>query len=348
MTAYGKLEQQIGCMIMTGFRGLVINDQDALAQDLRQGRIGGVVLFDTDAELKSPVRNIASPRQLYSLISDIKKRSPHPLLIGVDQEGGKVVRLKPSHGFPETVSQRFLGQTDDPDLTLRMAESIAETLADAGFNLNFSPLVDLDINPESPAIGHFERSFSADPEVVIRHGQIFIQTLMKKGITPVLKHFPGHGSAGTDSHLGLVNVTESWDEKELVPYRRLIRTGLAPMIMSAHIFNQRLDPKYPATLSKNVITDLLRNELGYNGVIISDDLNMKAISDQFGLEKTVELAIKAGIDILLFGNNLSYDPDIASKVHRIILDLLRQKRITKERIATSVQRIEAIHHIKTD
>ena len=340
-----SLEEKIGCMIMIGFRGLSIGDDDPVASDLHRGRIGGVILFDTDLCLKSPVRNIASPSQLKALIEDIKKRSPRPVFVAVDQEGGLVARLKPRHGFLQTKSQAFLGKCDDPDITSRHARDMAKTLADMGFTLNFAPSVDLDINPLSPAIGQFERSFSYDPQVVVRHSRIVIDELKACGICPVIKHFPGHGSAASDSHKGFVDVTDSWQSIELEPYRQFIRDGTVSMIMTAHIVNRHLDPDLPATLSKRIIDDLLRRELAYRGIVISDDLNMKAISRHFGLETAVELAVNAGIDILLFGNNLSYDPHIAGRVHAIIMDLLNKKRITEERIDASFQRIMAVHSL---
>ncbi len=337
-----SIEEQIGQMLLLGFRGLTIGDDDPIADDLRLGRVGGVVLFDHDVERSSPIRNIASHLQVKSLIADIKQRSLHFPLIAVDQEGGQVVRLKPRHGFPNTVSQRFLGLANDPSLTRSYAESTAATLSDMGFNLNFAPCVDLDIDPQSPAIGHYERSFSIEADLVVRHSRIVLDSMQRQGVIPVLKHFPGHGSAGTDSHLGLVDITDSWSETELIPYRRLIDEGAAPMIMTGHLFNRRLDSEFPATLSHKLISGLLRGDLGYTGVIVSDDLDMKAIRNHYGLERTVELAIKAGIDILMFGNNLVYEPDGPRRVLAIILELIRRGSISEARIENSFHRIQSL------
>jgi beta-N-acetylhexosaminidase len=337
------LTEKIGRMIMTGFRGLSLSDTDPICEDLRLGRIGGVVLFDTDAELGSPLRNVESGPQLSALIADIKRRSLHPPLIGTDQEGGRVARLKARHGFPAMLSQRELGQEDDPDLTRRNAEVMADLLSELGFNLNFAPVVDLDINPDSPAIGFHGRSLAADAQTVIRHSRIIVKTLLERGILPVLKHFPGHGSAQNDTHLGLTDVTDTWNREELLPYETLIREGQIPMVMTAHLFNRHLDPDYPATLSQRIVTRLLRQELGFEGVIISDDLNMRAIRDHYGLETAVERAVLAGVDILLFGNNLYYDAHIAEKVQGIIIDAVQSGRISHSRIDDSYRRIERLH-----
>lgn len=336
------LERKIGNMILVGFRGLTITDNDPIAEDLLGERIGGVVLFDRDLILKSSVRNIADPLQLKKLILDLKTRSQNPLLVGIDQEGGLVSRLKPQNGFTETVSQRHLGKQDNPELTRMHSESSAALLAELGFNLNFSPCVDLDIDPDSPAIGRYERSFSADAKVVVHHARIVMQSLMKHGIIPVLKHFPGHGSAGADTHLGLTDVSETWTRRELQPFRRLISEEAPPMVMTAHIVNRRLDAKHPASLSKKVVGGLLRQDLGFTGVVVSDDLDMKAITMNYSFERTIELAVNAGVDILMFGNNLSYDPHIARRAIDTVLKLVDQNRILPERIVESFHRIEIL------
>ncbi len=337
-----SMEEQVGRMLIVGFRGTDIHDGDPLSDDLRSGRIGGVVLFDRDVQIADSDRNISNPKQVRRLIDGLKSRSRHPMLVGVDQEGGRVSRLNPRHGFPETVSQQYLGERNDPSLTNRYGESSANLLSELGFNLNFSPCVDLNIDPDGPAIGRFGRSFSADPEITVRHARIVLESLRKHGILPVLKHFPGHGSAGGDTHLGLVDVSASWSETELIPFHRLIAEADPPMIMTAHVFNRHLDPDFPATLSARIVTDLLRKKMGFKGVVVTDDLDMKAVSNRFGLEKTVELAVSAGVDILMFGNNLRYDPGIAERVVGIILGLLDRGRISPDRIRESIRRIDAM------
>ena len=202
-------------MILAGFRGTELEPGNPILADIRERHIGGVILFDYDVPSRSPVRNIKSPSQVKDLTGALKEASPYPLLIAVDQEGGKVSRLKENFGFPATVSQQSLGQRNDPAATRRAAEETAKTLAGCGFNINFSPVVDLNINPKNPVIGSLERSFSADPSIVIEHALEVIKAHHARGILTTLKHFPGHGSSKDDSHLGFVDVTETWDRSEL-------------------------------------------------------------------------------------------------------------------------------------
>jgi len=333
------LKEKVGQILMIGFRGLEVDERSPIVRDIRAGRVGGVVLFDRDLTLESGERNIRSPRQVRKLIARLQDAAAVPLLVAVDQEGGKVARLKKKHGFPETVSARSLGQADDPELTRRHAAATAAVLAAAGFNLNFAPLVDLDVNPENPIIGQFARSFSADPGVVVRHARAVIEAHRTQGIRCCLKHFPGHGSSRQDSHLGFTDVSETWEPLELVPYRELMSRGLADTIMTAHIFNRRLDPEFPATLSKKTVTGLMRDEMRFAGVVISDDMDMKAISAEYDRETALQLALNAGIDILLIANNRVYDPDIARKTQEAILDLVAAGRISAARIDESCQRV---------
>ena len=336
--ATDDLDVMIGQMLMAGFRGVSVTGDSPVARDIRDYHLGGVVLFDYDVALKKPVRNIVDPPQVARLTKDLKALSSIPLIVSVDQEGGRVERLKPKYGFLGTPSAQELGGTDD-QAVLEAGMTVGQTLALAGFNLDFAPVADVNVDPESPAIGKLGRSFSADPERVARCDELFLQGMRRRGIVGCLKHFPGHGSAGADSHLGLVDVTSTWSEKELIPYRELIAKGEARMVMTAHIFNARLDPDYPATLSKKVITGILRDKLGFEGVVVTDDMNMKAITEFYGLEKSIRLAIEAGADILLFGNNLVYDPDIVPRAHAIIRKLVDTGVLARERIAESYRRI---------
>ena len=299
----------------------------------------GVILFDRDVALASPVRNIESPAQVKSLINTLKSYTRVPLFVAVDQEGGFVARLKQKYGFPYNVSQQYLGNLNNDDSTRFYGHQTANTLIEAGFNLNFAPVVDLNINPENPVIGKIERSFSAKPDIVVHHAGLMIKEFHNQNIMSSLKHFPGHGSSTSDSHQGLTDVTNTWSEIELEPYRRLISGGFDDMIMTAHIYNGKLDENYPATLSNKIITGILRNQLQYKGVIVSDDMNMKAITEYYGLEKAIELSINAGVDILIFANNLIYDEEIAIKAQQIIKDLINSGKIKRTRIEESYNRI---------
>jgi beta-N-acetylhexosaminidase len=333
------LDVKIGQMIMVGFRGLYVTDDHPIVRDIRKQNIGGVVLFDYDVPTGAYGRNIETGKQTKTLTSSLQARAAIPLLIAVDQEGGRISRLKGKNGFPPTVSQKRLGAQDNLTKTKTQADATAKTLAGVGINVNFAPVVDLDLNPENPIIGRLERSFSGDPSTVTRHALAVIDAHRRYGILTAPKHFPGHGSAAGDTHEGLVDVTGRWSATELDPFRNLIRLGKADMIMTAHIFNGKLDPLWPATLSPATVADLLRREMGFEGVVISDDMQMKAIAARYGLETAVRQAIRAGVDILLFANNSVYEEDIAARTAATIRSLVEKGDIPRERIDESWQRI---------
>jgi len=334
-----KLDQKIGQMLLIGFRGLEVDENHPIVQDIKQRHIGSVVLFDYDVSSKSPVRNVKSPEQLKKLVDDLQKFSSIPLIVSIDQEGGRVCRLKEKFGFPPTVSHQFLGKKNDLTLTRKEAMVLAQTMYSLGVNMNLAPVVDLNTNPENPVIGKLERSFSADPEIVTKHALEFIRAHHEKGVLCTLKHFPGHGSSTGDSHSGLTDVTKTWSEEELIPYENVIKAGLADAVMTAHVFNSNLDKEYPATLSKAVITGILREKLKFDGVIISDDMQMGAIVNYYGFEKAIQLALEAGIDILAFANNSVYDEDAARKAHDYIKKLVKDGIIKESRIDVSFERI---------
>ncbi len=338
----GQLSEKIGQMFMIGFRGLEVEENSPVIRDIREGRIGGVILFDYDVELQSPLRCVESPGQLKKLISQLQAASDDTLLVAVDQEGGRVARLKEKHGFSPTVSQAWLGDQDDLKLTIGYSSQVAATLYDVGINVNLAPVVDLDVNPANPVIGGLERSFSPDPLTVARHAAEVIISHRAHNVLTALKHFPGHGSSAHDTHLGFTDVTETWSPEELIPYIELIQSPGAEMIMTAHVFNSHLDPVWPATLSRKTLNDLLRDKMGYNGVIISDDMQMGAIRQEYDLETALERTILAGTDIIIFGNNLVYEEGIAKKAQDIILELVREERIPASRIQESYERITAL------
>lgn len=333
------LDHKIGQMLNIGFRGMAVADSNHIVRDIQKYHLGGVTLFDYDVPQDTAIRNIRSPQQVEKLTQQLQSLTETPLVIAIDQEGEKVARLKPARGFPASVSAQYLGTLDNVDSTRYYAQKIGRTLADVGINVNLAPVVDLNTNPENPVIGSLERSFSANPQKVVKHATAYIDMLHKFDVLGVLKHFPGHGSSKKDSHLGIVDVTETWEQKELIPYRKLINSGTADMIMTAHIFNARWDSTYPATLSQSVITGMLREELGFKGVVMSDDLMMGAIRKEYGLKTTIKRAILAGVDVLCFANNSVYDPEIVPKAHQIIRELIEEEQISRERIDLSYQRI---------
>lgn len=331
----------LGQMLLVGFAGSVINEGHPILEDIRQRHLGGVILFNYGSDSAAPANNITSPRQLRKLTTHLQQAAPRqtPLLIAVDQEGGRICRLKESLGFPATVSFASLGQRNNLAFTRQRAGEIADTLQKAGINLNLGPVVDLNVNPANPVIGKLQRSFSADPTIVTAHAREFIRAHHERGILCSLKHFPGHGSSTADSHKGFVDVTDTWSKKELQPFRTLTREGLADTVLTAHVYNARLDPKLPATLSKPTVEGLLRKQLGFQGVVISDDLTMGAIAGQYTLEESVEKALNAGVDMLLLADSR---PDTTTRMLAVLQKLIDSGRVSRQRILQSLKRIEKL------
>lgn len=335
------LEEKIGQMLLVGFRGMSVDADSRIVRQIEAGRVGGIILFDYDVINQEFKRNIESPEQVETLIDSLQAHAPSPLWISIDQEGGRVLRLKPRYGFPGIPSQQYLGELDDLDSTRYYANLNARNLAELGFNLNFAPVVDLALEKESGVIGHYERSFSADPAQVVRHAEAVVEAHLEAGVTTVLKHFPGHGSARGDSHMGMTDVTDTWQSIELTPYRRLIEDGYEGAIMTAHVFNRQIDEEYPATLSEKAM-NILRDSMAYDGVIFSDDMHMQAITSEYGLEEAIIQSIIAGVDVFCFGNNLGYDEEIPEKFQSIVQRAIEEGKIAPDRINASYERIRKL------
>lgn len=352
-TSEVSLRDKIGQMLLIGFEGKKVNAESPVVKSIAKSNIGGVILFDYDAKTKNFGKNIESPEQVKQLNSDLQyytsqanakhHRPKLPLLISVDYEGGKVNRLPEHYGFPSAQSAAEIGQGSIKNAVLN-AESMAQVLSNAGFNLNFAPVLDVNVNPDNPVIGKLDRSFSSDPSTVAQFGGIYSRHFLKHNIQCVYKHFPGHGSSTKDSHLGFVDVTDTWSAGELEPYRELLSTqDSCGMIMTAHIVNRQLDESgLPATLSHTILTNLLRNQLHFKGVIITDDLQMKAISDNYGLEQALVLTINAGADMLIFGNNLTVAPQDPETLIDIIEAKVLSGEISAERITDAYVHIMAL------
>jgi len=338
-----SLDFKIGQMLMLGFRGTSATPGSIIVSYLRNLHLGGVILFDFDVAKREYGRNILSPTQLADLTEALQLEAPYPLLIAVDQEGGTVARLKPNAGFPPHVSHAWLGEQDDVETTAAQADLLARSLAVVGLNVNFSPVLDLNLNPENPVIGALGRSFGADPELVARHAIIMLESMREQGVLGAIKHFPGHGSSKEDSHKGFVDVSDTWTRKELKPFQLVLESGVCDIVMTAHIFNSNLDPVWPATLSRSTIEDVLRRQLGFRGVVISDDMMMRAITDHYGLETAIKQAVNAGVDILLFANNsYEYVMDIAPRAHATLKALVERGEISQARIDEAWGRIRKL------
>ncbi|MBF6605312.1 MAG: glycoside hydrolase family 3 [Chloroflexi bacterium] len=336
------LRTKIAQMLLVGFRGLTVAQAATTVVDIRERGLGGVLLFDTDGPSGSSSRNVASPAQLRTLVAGLRAVAHVPLLVAIDEEGGEVDRLTTARGFPATVSAAALGTRDNATYTRQRARAIGKTLAAAGIDLDLAPVVDVDVNPTSPAIGALERSFSADPAVVTRQGLAFLAGLHDAGVAGTIKHFPGHGSSTADSHLGWVDVTTTWTPAELEPFRAIVAAGAADAVLVAHVFDAKLDRTYPASLSSAVIDGLLRTSLGFEGVVLSDDLQMGALRKVYGYETAVERAILAGTDILTIANQQLYDAEIVETTIAMIAESVAAGRITEARIDASWRRIAAL------
>lgn len=331
---YLSLSEKIGQMLLIGFSGTWVNDNSRIVRDILTYGVGGVVLFR---------QNVGWPQQVTELTTALQVASFQatglPLFVAADQEGGRVSRITSQFGLQANYSAQTLGALDDLERTSAYARNVAQSLKQVGINLNLAPVVDLNTNPANPVIGALARSFSPDPAVVARHAAAFIHAHTDEGLLCTLKHFPGHGSSRQDSHYGFVDVTQTWRDDELTPYRTLIRAGQSEAVMTAHIFNANLDPQLPATLSPTVITDLLRGDLNYDGLIFTDDLQMDAIRAYYSFEDAVRLSVLAGVDVLSISNSFLDQRDAVAIAVAVIHEMVESGQIPEARIDASYGRI---------
>ena len=342
-----NLEEKIGQLFLMGFRGADVSEESVIAHEIRDCGIGGVILFDKDMVYHRPVNNIESPEQVKELVSTLQNYAEIPLLVSIDQEGGNVNRLKPEYGFPPTKSHFALGEIDETIATEAEGELIALTLKAHGINLNFAPVVDIAEDMETSIIGNRERSFGKTKGRVTAHAEAYIKGHQRHQVLTCCKHFPGLGSASGDTHYGFVDATDTWKHDEVEPYRYLFSQDLCPMIMTTHVFNGAFDDKYPATLSKKTINDFLRVELGFDGVVISDDMQMQAISDHYSLKESLKLGLEAGLDMFCFGNNLLEEAIKADEAIQVVKELVEDGTVPEERIDISVNRISKLKSMVT-
>jgi beta-N-acetylhexosaminidase len=330
----------IGRMLVVGFDTQSVDENSQIVKDMQEYTLGGVILFDKNYKNRAKTKNISSPKQLKKLTHELQKFAPKPLFISVDQEGGKVARLKSSYGFSAIPSAHSVAQLNFED-TVKIYETQSKMLQDAGINMNFAPVVDLAINPKNKVIVGLERSFGKDPRKVVAFSKVMIQEQKIHNVISVIKHFPGHGSSLGDSHKGFVDISETWSPLELEPYYALIKENQVDMIMTAHVFNSHIDDTYPATLSYKFNTQLLRDTLHFKGLIISDDLQMGAITQHYSLEERVKLAINSGVDILLFGNQL--EQNSVKEIVDAIVKGVQNKSISVEKIKEANEKIQNLH-----
>ncbi|MFS0749394.1 beta-N-acetylhexosaminidase [Oceanobacillus sp. 1P07AA] len=320
-----SLDEKIGQMIVGGIDGTELNND---TQDMIENyHVGGVILF---------ADNIESKTQTTNLMNDIKKvndNNPYPLLLGVDEEGGSVTRMPDEIiSLPPSGS---IGKEQDQELAFEVGTLLGKQMRGLGFNLDFAPVLDVNSNPDNPVIG--ERSYGDDPHLVSEMGVQTMKGIENEGIISVVKHFPGHGDTSEDSHLELPKVDKSLKELsdlELIPFENAISEG-ADVVMIAHILLPQIETEYPSSMSEDIITGLLREDMGFDGVVISDDLTMGAITEDFRIEEAAIQSVKAGSDIVL----IAHHPDAVTSVHKELKAAVKNGDINEERINESVERI---------
>lgn len=334
------LDEMAGQMILVGFRGANVAAHDVrnLREKIAAGEIGGIMYLKQNV---TTLENVTAMNRGF-----IEAAPDMPPFIAIDQEGGSVERLTRAVGFREIQSAADIARGHTPESAVQIYDGMARSLAGLGFNLNFGPVVDLNINKANPVIARFGRSYSDDAKRVAQFATAFILAHHNAKILTALKHFPGHGSSDSDSHLGFVDITKNWQARELDPYRMLLATGNVDMVMVGHLFHEKFvtneNAQPPSSLSPNWITGVLRKQLNFDGVVISDDMEMSAVRAHFGFRDAILRAVRAGTDILLFSNTADYDPQLADKVHAILVEEAERDPAFRERIFESYQRIAAL------
>ncbi len=326
-----SLREKIAQMIMIGIDDQDLKPNAPFMRQLRDTGVGGVILFG---------KNIRSPEALRKLTTYLHVNAKRPLWIAVDQEGGAVQRLNAKNGFFDTPSAARIAKRP-PKVARRLYDKMARMLQEAGIDLVLAPDLDLAIEPKNGVIVQMERSYGEDPRKVVAYAKILIDALEKRGIRACGKHFPGHGSSLQDSHRGFTDVSDSWREIELYPFASLIKSGKLSCVMTAHIYDVHLDSAYPATLSKKILRGILRKRLHFEGIILSDDLQMGAIGRNYTMEEATARAIGAGVDMLLFANQLA-KPLRLKEAIGMIEKMVRNGEIDEKRIDVSYGRIMKI------
>lgn len=321
-----------GQMIIVGFHGTNKYSPQYLKvkNQLKKGKITGVLVYEF---------NVKDPLQIkelnQGLLNSGAKFKP---LIGVDEEGGQVQILKEENGFKSYPTAHQISKINDLNEVYKIYSDMAIATNGAGFNLNFAPDVDLLLNKNS-IIAKKERSYGESPNKVIKYAKVALKANYDNNLITSIKHFPGHGSVAGDTHMGFVDASKTWSEIELEPYKALKNENDMQMVMTSHVFIDKLDKNYPASLSNKITTGILRDKIGFSGVIITDDLNMGAIRDNYTLEEIVINAINAGNDILMFSNYYFPDMKTPEKVIKIVKKAVKEGKIKEERLVESYNRI---------
>ncbi|HEV8472294.1 MAG TPA: glycoside hydrolase family 3 N-terminal domain-containing protein [Methylomirabilota bacterium] len=336
---FAALAPRLGELLMAGFRGTELQDNPELDRLLCETRVGGVLLF---------ARNIVDEAQTARLTRAMAARAREcagrVLLVAVDAEGGRVMRLGPGAGWTATLSHQDLGQANDLAQTELEARRIGGMLRAVGINWNLAPVVDVGYNPANPVIVGAGRSFGANPLAVTAQARAYVAGMHAAGVLTALKHFPGHGSSVGDSHEGFVDVSDTArPDVELVPYRLLLTEGVVDAVMTAHVYNRHLDWWAPATLSRRTIERVLRHDLGWRGVVVSDDMRMGAIEQHYGLGDAAVRSLRAGVDLVLVADDrLADGRSGAAAALAAIRTAVRRGRLPAARAEEALGRIDAL------
>jgi beta-N-acetylhexosaminidase len=331
----GELEADVGATLMVGFYGSTAGSPTAraLARAIAEGRAGGVVFVR---------ENVGSREEVENLTRLFLMASPTPPLIAIDHEGGAVQRLARGQGFAILPSARQVARGGSADDARRLYARAARQLADAGFNLNLAPVVDVQ-DRDNPAIGHFDRAFDSDPERVAAYAGAFVDGFASANVVCALKHFPGYGRARIDSHFALPDVTRGWSQSALTPYARLIAAGKAQVVMGGHMRLSTLDADgAPSTLSASVMTDLLRTRLGFKGVALTDDIDMAGLARDVPRREAYVRAVAAGADTVMIRNATPPDPHLTANAVAWMREAIGRGDIRREALAASAARVRAL------
>ncbi|MBT5855125.1 glycoside hydrolase family 3 protein [bacterium] len=327
------LNQKIGQLLMVGFIGQYPSEPSIqlLQTHILKGELGGVLLFK---------HNIVSKQQTTDLLTALKNTpSDLPLFIAVDQEGGYVQRLTEQKGFTKAPSPRIVATSYSDEETTHLYDTMAEELAETGFNLNLGAMADLNLYPKSPVIGKLNRSYSANPYVARKNAGLMIDAHRIHKVICAIKHYPGYGSARIDPHTDALDSSLFWSVIELLPFRWLIKDKRADMIMSAHIMIDHIDRRHPASMSVIHLRQNLRGKEHFKGVVISDDLMMGAIQKTYGFKESIIRAIQAGNDVLIYGNTHKRSGDLPQRFQAIVREAIKQGRLSETQIETAYRRI---------
>ena len=320
-----SLDEKIGQMVMSGIDGYTIND--STVRLIKDYHVGGIIILG---------ENIKSSNQLLSLVNSLKTTNlsnKTPLFLSIDQEGGRVDRL--SKEFIKLPDNKTIGNVNNSEFSYKIGQIIAEEIKSFGFNMDFAPVLDINSNPKNPVIGN--RSFGANPQVVTRLGIETMKGIKSKGVISAVKHFPGHGDTSTDSHVGLPRVNHDLKRLksfELIPFEAAVKNNV-DVVMAAHILLPKIDAKYPSSMSKTIITDILRNGLKFNGVVITDDMTMGAVTKNYDIGDAAVTSVNAGCDIILVCHGYDNEVSVINSLKKAV----QNGTIKEERVNESLYRI---------